>query len=79
MKSSVPLFSSEMWTLGEDGERVQGALVPGAWWEKKKILIKREAKLLANTKQLSWIMKRILEILGNRGSSPEMNQDAMPL
>lgn len=25
-----------MWTLGEDGERVQGALVPGAWWEKKK-------------------------------------------
>lgn len=61
----------------ERGFRVLWCQVPGG--KKKKILIKREAKLLANTKQLSWIMKRILEILGNRGSSPEMNQDAMPL
>lgn len=69
-----------MWTLGEDGEGVCGAVVPvkEARWE-TEVPVKQKAKLLTNTKQLSWIMKRCLEVLGSRGNSPEMNQVAMPL
>lgn len=39
---------------------------------KTEVSMNQETKLLANTKQSSWIMRRCLEALGSSGGSPEV-------
>lgn len=49
---SAPHLPSEMWRLGEDGEKVHSTVVPvkETRWE-AEVLVKQEAMLLAHTKQ----------------------------
>ena len=63
---SAPHLPSEMWRLGEDGEKVHSTVVPvkETRWE-AEVLVKQEAILLAHTKKLSCIVKRYLEFWGS--------------